>query len=238
MKNVIEFMYRFNKKTKHVTAHCKECKKELSFEVPENLLDGKQDFPVAFRYVHGNPIHSLTLYFDRSFKIRGLEAGDSLTLSNEIIKKYVDSCTENEDIDAAMFLRTTVNALTTVLNLYPEIRDDILFKVGMILGESYAPTFTADTEIELLENLGLFWDKNNLGTFKDIERKGNIIHFNVKDCFECSFYPNIGKTVCSMDQGFITGILEKKFESNYRVEEIECYATGFDHCRFNVEKID
>lgn len=231
-------MYKFDKKRKLVTTECKECKGEVKFKVPDDLLDDKQDFPVAFRYIHGDPIHSLTLYFDKSFNIRGMESGDSLALSNDIVRKYIESCELDENADAATFLRTLVNALTTVLKLYPDIRDDILYRVGLVLGEAYAEVFTAESEVSLLIVLGKFWERNNFGTFTDIEQNGTLVSFNVKDCFECSYLPNLGKPMCSLDQGFMQGILEKNFNNQYQVKEVECYAMGNDRCRFEVEKMN
>ena len=48
--------------------------------------------------------------------------------------------------------------------------------------------------------------------------------------------PNIGEPVCKFDEGFLTKLLQNILDKNYVSEEIECYASGYDHCRFEIRK--
>jgi predicted hydrocarbon binding protein len=49
---------------------------------------------------------------------------------------------------------------------------------------------------------------------------------------DCSGLPVTNETVCSYDEGFISGILEAYSGKKYDVKEIDCWANGNRICRF------
>ncbi|MCX9025142.1 MAG: ArsR family transcriptional regulator, partial [Candidatus Methanoperedens sp.] len=59
----------------------------------------------------------------------------------------------------------------------------------------------------------------------------------VNNCHHCSKMPNVGKTLCSMDEGIIEGVFSSKLDRHCHVKETECWGTGYNHCKFVVEKI-
>jgi predicted hydrocarbon binding protein len=229
-------MYQMNKRSKEVKIACTVCKKDVIFTVPSDLLANKVSFPYPFRYIHGDPIHSITIYLDKDFNIRGHEIGDSISLSSEIINRITKGLCVDKNAETSVFLRTMINALNSVLNMFTSDGGAVLFQVGKILGQTYESFFKGDNEIALLEDLSIFWQENKFGTMTDFEKVNeNLLFFDVYDCFECSHLPNLGKTVCKMDEGFIKSMLEKRFKKNYDVQEIECYARGDMRCRFQVK---
>jgi predicted hydrocarbon binding protein len=227
-------MYRYDKASKQVSIPCKICKHDLEFKIPEDFLEDKNYFPAPFRYVHGKPMHSVTIYLDKQYNIRGTEFGDSLSISSEIVRNLVEKNNMNLNSENSVFLRTMVNSFTTVLNVFTPDRNKILFRVGVILGENYESMFEAEDELTLLKSLGEFWKRNDFGRVENIEKDGEKIKFSVFDCFECRDFPNIGETICKMDEGFFKGILEKKFKKVYNVEEIGCLASGESCCQFEI----
>ncbi|MHA1820478.1 MAG: hypothetical protein ACTSU2_00620 [Promethearchaeota archaeon] len=56
-------MFRINKKNGKATVFCKICNKEVSFSIPHHILDTDQ-FPVTYRYIHGDPVHSVPFYIN------------------------------------------------------------------------------------------------------------------------------------------------------------------------------
>jgi len=227
-------MYKYDRKTKLVSIPCKICEQKIEFNIPENFLDDKNYFPAPFRYVHGKPMHSVTLYLDKQYNIRGTEFGDSLAISSEIIRNLIERNNINVNSENSVFLRTMINCFTTVLNVFTPDRNKILFRVGVLLGENYEPMFEAVDELSLLKSLAEFWERNDFGKVRDVEIDGKKISFSVFDCFECKAFPNIGENICKMDEGFFKGILEKKFKKIYDVEEISCLANGDSCCQFEI----
>ncbi|MDR0852971.1 MAG: 4-vinyl reductase [Clostridiales Family XIII bacterium] len=61
----------------------------------------------------------------------------------------------------------------------------------------------------------------------------NNIVLTVAQDLDCSGLPITNETVCNYDEGFLAGILDVYTGAKYKVEEIECWATGDRVCRFN-----
>jgi predicted hydrocarbon binding protein len=56
---------------------------------------------------------------------------------------------------------------------------------------------------------------------------------SVDQDLDCSGLPITNENVCSYDEGFIAGILHAYTGKNYRVREVDCWASGARTCRFN-----
>jgi predicted hydrocarbon binding protein len=115
----------------------------------------------------------------------------------------------------------------------------LLYDIGNTLGTRMLPLFIATNLKDLLNQLSDFWTKNLLGEIKDLQFKSRKeLNFSVYECFECSHMPDIGQPVCKFDEGILTKLLSSKLDKSVRVKEVECYATGQDHCTFEVSILD
>ena len=54
-----------------ITAYCRICGKYVNVYVKKSMIEDAQDYPVALVYMHHG--HSLLLYIDADFKVRGAE---------------------------------------------------------------------------------------------------------------------------------------------------------------------
>lgn len=60
---------------------------------------------------------------------------------------------------------------------------------------------------------------------------GEIV-LTVGQDLDCSGLPVTNENVCTYDEGFISGILEKYTKKTYEVREVDCWASGDRVCRF------
>lgn len=111
----------------------------------------------------------------------------------------------------------------------------IMKRLGKDVGEQIGHEFKSKNINGILKELIVFWKNQSLGemTVIDGARPGVL----VTDCYHCSRMPNVGKTLCSMDEGIIEGIFSNRLNLILDVQEIECYGTGHGHCRFVIESI-
>jgi predicted hydrocarbon binding protein len=58
------------------------------------------------------------------------------------------------------------------------------------------------------------------------------ITLTVEQDLDCSGLPITNETVCTYDEGFISGILGAYTGKNYKVLEVDCWASGDRVCRF------
>lgn len=110
----------------------------------------------------------------------------------------------------------------------------ILKKLGNDIGLKIGSGFKSDDCKGVLNELSFFWDYHKLGKMTIIE--GNRLAIIVYNCYHCSKMPDVGKTLCSMDEGIIEGVFSSTLDQDYSVRELECYGTGHRHCKFLVEE--
>ena len=65
--------------------------------------------------------------------------------------------------------------------------------------------------------------------------KSKIV-MTVSEDLDCSGLPVTGETVCQYDEGFLAGVLKAYTGAEYKVEEIDCWATGDRTCRFAADR--
>ncbi|MCX9014082.1 MAG: ArsR family transcriptional regulator [Candidatus Methanoperedens sp.] len=110
----------------------------------------------------------------------------------------------------------------------------ILKKMGNDFGVKIINGFSSNDVEGILNELSVFWKKHKMGVMSIIDDDGSVVR--VDDCHHCSKMQNIGKTLCSMDEGIMEGLLSNKLGVDYNVQETECYGTGFGHCTFVIEE--
>ncbi|MCE8425792.1 MAG: ArsR family transcriptional regulator [Candidatus Methanoperedens sp.] len=110
----------------------------------------------------------------------------------------------------------------------------IMKRLGMDMGTKIGNEFDTDNYYDIMTKLSLFWKANKLGNMTvDRREEAEIL---ITDCYHCSKMPNVGKTLCSMDEGLIEGVFSSCLDIQCNVKETECYGTGYDHCKFVIEE--
>lgn len=133
--------------------------------------------------------------------------------------------------------------LHDVLNARMSIEesDKIFQEAGFIAGKAFAEAalnlktdfngFVADLQEKLKEfKIGILRIEK-----ADLEKME--IRLTVSEDLDCSGLPVTGDTVCVYDEGFIAGMLYAYTGKDFKVEEIDCWATGDRTCRFDAKSI-
>lgn len=156
----------------------------------------------------------------------------------EIVDNLFENKDVQQDIPSTNIVKTMVRTFITYIDAKIPEGAVLLRDIGHILATKFEPFFiSSDPEI-LIEEVRRFWKKNAFGEVDDIRYEPKEIQFKVYDCFECSHFPNIHNTVCKFDEGFLGGLLNLKLSKKFLVKEIECYASGYDHCKFVVKSAE
>ncbi len=127
---------QYNSHTKTITIFCKKCQTEIRFNIPGTILEGKENFPFPYQYVHGSPPHSITIYLDKDLKIRGTELGDTLSISNSALDSLANEIEKNSPEFKIQILRTWLKGFITISNSLSQDGKYILFQVGKRIGEA------------------------------------------------------------------------------------------------------
>ncbi|HEY9206877.1 MAG TPA: V4R domain-containing protein [Candidatus Methanoperedens sp.] len=110
----------------------------------------------------------------------------------------------------------------------------ILKRLGNDIGIKIGPGFKSGDCEGILDELSVFWKKHELGDMTIINKLEPVII--VVNCYHCSRMPNVGKTLCSMDEGIMEGIFASRLNIEYNIRETECFGTGHKHCKFVIEE--
>ncbi len=119
-----------------------------------------------------------------------------------------------------------------------EISDRIFYKTGFLAGKFFCERFIGQHEDvnKFITKLQQILIDFNVGILRieeaDIE-KGEFT-LTVAEDVDCSGLPDMGHAVCTYDEGFIAGILYVQTGKEFRVREVDCWATGDRTCRFEI----
>lgn len=115
--------------------------------------------------------------------------------------------------------------------------DSELYEQGFHLGKEVLSEMveSGDTLEKVMESLGRLWEGLNLGRM-EVEEVGDVTRVMINDCYQCMEMPDLGRPLCASDEGIIAGVLEKKLGLPFRVREVECWGTGEEHCKFEIEE--
>jgi hypothetical protein len=137
--------------------------------------------------------------------------------------------------DEYTFLKYMFHALRYGLEAYGMNQQPIMKQIGRDIGSMISKNFQSEELEGLLEEIKAYWARNHLGTMR-IENRDPVVLI-VEECFDCGDMPDVGKPLCSLDEGMLEEILTAKLGGAYTVRETECFGTGHTHCKFIIEAV-
>ena len=111
--------------------------------------------------------------------------------------------------------------------------EPLLRLMGERIGYEISKKMTSGNIEDLLGEIGQFRKENNLGMLEVLQKTPLTI--KITECYICSGMPEVGKTLCSLDEGILKAIIDYRLNVNTEVEEIECFGTGHKHCKYSVQ---
>lgn len=160
-----------------------------------------------------------------------------LAYSESPLRNHYDAHLENiaaSVLDGDSFKETLFQSLRYGMEAYGIDPKPILKKLGTDIGARIGQGFKSRDMEGIFNELSFFWEHHKLGDMTVI--KGSIPSILVNNCHHCGKMPNVGKTLCSMDEGIIEGIFSSTLDYDCSIKETECCGTGYRHCRFMVQE--
>lgn len=132
------------------------------------------------------------------------------------------------------FMRSLFRAMRYIIEAMGIDAKPALRLTGREIGAEIAKLMQATTPLDLIKELADFWETHRMGTITIVKAQ---LPFEVviDNCYECCGMPDVGTTLCALDEGLISAIFDEKLGVESIVKEIECWGTGFTHCRFTIE---
>lgn len=121
----------------------------------------------------------------------------------------------------------------------PETADRLYFKAGKLAGqelfnnlintrENFSDFITELQELLLKLKIGIMRVEKS-----DLEKME--FSLTVAEDLDCSGLPVCEETICTYDEGFISGLLESFTGKKFAVKEVDCWCSGERMCRFSAK---
>ncbi len=113
--------------------------------------------------------------------------------------------------------------------------DATLYALGQQFGrEAVAPNLSGDQLCQVVEALGPLWSAAGLGLLQTIACNDQSAQVGESECATCEGLPAVGKPVCHLERGVITGALEARLGRTVHTQETKCWGLGDRGCEFQV----
>jgi sugar-specific transcriptional regulator TrmB/predicted hydrocarbon binding protein len=103
----------------------------------------------------------------------------------------------------------------------------ILKLIGKQVGEQIAGEFKSRKMDDLLKEIAHYWKAHDLGQVSI--QNSTIV---VRNCIECENMPNVNSCLCAFIEGVLESIFDRNLNVKSSVNEVECWGTGHDYCKF------
>jgi predicted hydrocarbon binding protein len=112
-----------------------------------------------------------------------------------------------------------------------ESADRIFYEAGKHAGREFCKEFVVELQ-ELLKKL-------KIGILRiekaDIEKM--TFTLTVAEDLDCSGLPASGETICTYDEGFLSGLLSEYTGKSFSAKEVDCWCSGDRVCRFEAKSV-
>ncbi len=144
----------------------------------------------------------------------------------DILENIGDSKGEKYEFLKSLFHLIRYGLISFGLDIHPALKE-----IGRDAGKSIGKNFDVNDREELFSEIDDFWKNTGLGSI-ELNENGYLL---INNCFDCGEMPDVGETLCSLDEGMIEGIIEETVGEKVTLSEVECHGTGADHCKFKIE---
>ncbi len=142
--------------------------------------------------------------------------------------------------DVAVYRLMQYTLRSVLISKYgPEAAGDILYEAGRLAGTQFCLN-VLDTGLDFDRFMADFHQKMldlNIGVLRvekaDLEKMECVL--TMEEDLDCSGLPVTDETVCDYDEGFLSGVLGCYTGREFKVREVDCWASGERICRFSAK---
>ena len=122
-----------------------------------------------------------------------------------------------------------------------ETADRIFFEAGNHAGkEFYKELITQKDDFNgfVIELQELFKKlKMNILRIEEADLEKMTFTLTLAEDLDCSGLPTSDETICTYDEGFISGLLSEYTGKNFSAKEVDCWCSGDRVCRFEAKSV-
>jgi uncharacterized protein len=157
----------------------------------------------------------------------------SSVVPREDLNKAVSGIVSKSIGSPSRFLKGELRALVIGVEAIGLNMDPVLKDIGRQIGIEVAKRMKSEDVKGLVEEVKEFYQHHELGEVNVYSLVP--LTLIVKDEYDMSDVPDVGKTLCTLNEGLIEAIFDSKTGMPLRVTHSECFGTGHNFCKFVLE---
>ena len=157
----------------------------------------------------------------------------SSVVPREELKKAIGNTIGRSTGSPSGFLKGTIRSIVIGMEAIGFNMDPVLKDIGKQIGTELAKQFKAVKVEDLITEVKQFYAMHELGEL--VVYSLHPVTLIIRDEYDCSKNPDVGKTLCLMNEGILEAIFEVKLGMPLRVVEKDTFGSGFNMCKYVIE---
>jgi uncharacterized protein len=157
----------------------------------------------------------------------------SSVVPREDLKKSVSNTIARSIGQPSTFLKGMIRSIVIGMEAIGFNMDPVLKDIGRQIGQEVAKRFKSENVEGLIQEVKDFYKEHELGEV--VVYSIHPVTLIIKDEYDCSKAPDVGKTLCLLNEGMLEAIFEAKLNMPLRVVEKETFGTNFNMCKYVIE---
>ena len=158
--------------------------------------------------------------------------GSSVVPRDEL-KKAVSNTVARSIGTPSTFLKGVIRSIVIGMEAIGFNMDPVLKDIGRQIGLEVSKRMTS-TDVEgLIQEIKEFYKQHELGEV--VVYSIHPVTLIIKDEYDCSKAPDVGKTLCLLNEGTLEAIFEARLGMPLRVVEKETFGSNFNMCKYVIE---
>ena len=157
----------------------------------------------------------------------------SSVVPRDDLNKAIGGIVEKSMGSPSAFLKGELRVLVVGVEAIGLNMDPVLKDIGRQIGVQVAKHMVSSEIKDLVDEVKNFFEQHDLGTISVYSLMPLTLIIN--DECDCSDIPDIGRTLCTLNEGIVEAIFEQKTGMPLRVTQTECFGTNYNYCKFVLE---
>ncbi len=151
----------------------------------------------------------------------------------EELKKAVSNTIARSIGTPSTFLKGMIRSIVIGMEAIGFNMDPVLKDIGRQIGTEVAKRFKSTNVEGLIQEVKEFYKEHELGEV--VVYSVHPVTLIIKDEYDCSKAPDVGRTLCLLNEGMLEAMFESKLNMPLRVVEKETFGSNFNMCKYVIE---
>ena len=157
----------------------------------------------------------------------------SSVVPREDLMKHVENTIARSIGTPSTFLKGVIRSIVIGMEAIGFNMDPVLKDIGRQIGVEIAKRIKANNVEGIITEVKEFFKIHDLGEVNVYAL--HPVTLIIKDEYDCSKAPDVGRTLCLMNEGILEAIFEQKLGMPARVTKSETFGTQFNFCKYVIE---